>query len=115
MACRSPPPRPRHGGRTPAGCAPPFRYDARLANEIEARWQQRWEADGTFHSPNPSGPLSAGFGRVEGRPRFYVLDMFPYPSGAGLHVGHPLGYIGTDALARYHADERPGRAARPRL
>ncbi len=79
----------------------PFRYGARLANEIEARWQQRWETDGTFHSANPAGPLSDGFDRVKGRPRFYVLDMFPYPSGAGLHVGHPLGYIGTDVLARY--------------
>ena len=85
----------------PEGEAPPFRYGARLANEIEARWQRRWETEGTFHSPNPTGSLSAGFGRVAGRPRFYVLDMFPYPSGAGLHVGHPLGYIGTDVLARY--------------
>jgi len=81
--------------------ARPFRYDARMAGEIEAYWQRRWEADGTFRSPSPSGPLSEGFGRVNGRPRFYVLDMFPYPSGAGLHVGHPLGYIGTDVLARY--------------
>ena len=85
----------------PEGEAPPFRYGARLANEIEARWQRRWETEGTFHSPNPTGSLSAGFGRVAGLPRFYVLDMFPYPSGAGLHVGHPLGYIGTDVLARY--------------
>ena len=85
----------------PEGDAPPFRYGARLGCEIEARWQRRWEAEGTFHSPNPTGSLSAGFGRVAGRPRFYVLDMFPYPSGAGLHVGHPLGYIGTDVLARY--------------
>jgi len=85
----------------PEGDAPPFRYGARLANEIEARWQRRWETEGTFHSPNPTGALSAGLGRVAGRPRFYVLDMFPYPSGAGLHVGHPLGYIGTDVLARY--------------
>ncbi len=92
------------GGPEPDGPEPaarPFRYDARLAGEIEAYWQRRWEADGTFHSPSPSGPLSEGFGRVKGRPRFYVLDMFPYPSGAGLHVGHPLGYIGTDVLARY--------------
>ena len=85
----------------PEGDAPPFRYGARLGCEIEARWQRRWETEGTFHSPNPTGSLSAGFGRVAGRPRFYVLDMFPYPSGAGLHVGHPLGYIGTDVLARY--------------
>jgi len=80
---------------------PPFRYDARLASEIEARWQARWEADGTFHSPNPVGQLAAGFERMAGRPKFYVLDMFPYPSGAGLHVGHPLGYISTDVYARY--------------
>jgi leucyl-tRNA synthetase len=80
---------------------PRFRYDARLANEIELRWQDRWERDGTFHSPNPAGPLSDGFGRVAGRPKFYLLDFFPYPSGIGLHVGHPLGYIGTDVFGRY--------------
>ncbi|MFI0351992.1 leucine--tRNA ligase [Actinomadura sp. 9N407] len=77
------------------------RYDAHLANEIELRWQERWNAEGTFDSPNPAGPLSEGFERMAGRRPFYVLDMFPYPSGAGLHVGHPLGYIGTDAFARY--------------
>src|SRR5258708_31221327 len=80
---------------------PPFRYGARLANEIELRWQERWEAEGTFYSPNPVGPLASGFEAMKGRPKFYVLDMFPYPSGAGLHVGHPLGYIGTDVFARY--------------
>ncbi|HEY3735139.1 MAG TPA: class I tRNA ligase family protein [Streptosporangiaceae bacterium] len=80
---------------------PAFRYDARLANEIELQWQDRWEAEGTFCTPNPSGSLSGGFDRMAGRPKFYVLDMFPYPSGAGLHVGHPLGYIGTDVYARY--------------
>src|SRR5580704_6478791 len=79
----------------------PFRYDARLAGTIEARWQERWQADGTFNSPNPAGPLSEGFAQVAGRRKFYVLDMFPYPSGAALHVGHPLGYIGTDVYARY--------------
>ncbi len=85
----------------PADDQLPFRYDARLAGKIEVRWQERWEADGTFNSPNPAGRLSDGFARVAGRRKFYVLDMFPYPSGAGLHVGHPLGYIGTDVYARY--------------
>jgi leucyl-tRNA synthetase len=85
---------------------PRFRYDARLANEIELRWQDRWEREGTFGSPNPAGSLSdaalsAGFDRVAERPKFYLLDFFPYPSGIGLHVGHPLGYIGTDVFGRY--------------
>jgi hypothetical protein len=71
---------------------PPFRYDARLASEIELRWQDRWEREGTFHAANPTGALSdgalsAGFGPEAGRPKFYLLDFFPYPSGAGLHVG----------------------------
>ena len=85
---------------------PPFRYDARLASEIELRWQDRWEREGTFHAANPAGALSAGalsagFGDEAGRPKFYLLDFFPYPSGIGLHVGHPLGYIGTDVFGRY--------------
>ena len=79
----------------------PFRYDARLANEIEAKWQDRWDADHTFWAPNPAGPLRDGFEQVADRPQLYILDMFPYPSGAGLHVGHPLGFIGTDVYARY--------------
>ncbi len=80
---------------------PPHRYTAALAARIEVAWQDRWQAEGTFHAPNPTGPLSDGFDRVAGRPKVYVLDMFPYPSGAGLHVGHPLGFIGTDVYARY--------------
>ena len=80
---------------------PMYRYDARLADEIELRWQDRWEADGTFEAPNPEGPLSDGFDKVADLPKFYLMDMFPYPSGAGLHVGHPLGYIGTDVFGRY--------------
>src|ERR1022692_3532346 len=79
----------------------PVRYDARLAADIEARWQQRWASEGTFTSASPAGPLSAGFERVAGQPKCYVLDMFAYPSGIGLHVGHPLGYIATDVFARY--------------
>jgi len=89
----------------PAGSSdariPPHRYTAALAGQIEAKWQDRWEAEGTFLAPNPVGPLSDGFERVKDLPKLYVLDMFPYPSGAGLHVGHPLGYIGTDVYARY--------------
>ncbi|MFC6092856.1 leucine--tRNA ligase [Saccharothrix lopnurensis] len=77
---------------------PAFRYTAELAGEIEQRWQQRWEEQGTFHAPNPVGPLQ---GDVPAD-KLFVQDMFPYPSGAGLHVGHPLGFIGTDVFARYH-------------
>ena len=80
--------------------APKYRYRAELAGEIERRWQARWAAEGTFEAPNPSGPMAEPE-KVAGRPKLYVLDMFPYPSGDGLHVGHPLSYIGTDVYARY--------------
>jgi leucyl-tRNA synthetase len=73
---------------------PPFRYDAALAAEIERRWQDRWEHEGTFFAPDPGEPGSENA-------KVYLLDMFPYPSGSGLHVGHPLGFIGTDVLGRY--------------
>lgn len=75
------------------------RYTASLAAGIESNWQARWAAEGTFETPNPAGPLA---GEGADRPKLYVLDMFPYPSGVGLHVGHPLGFIGTDVWARYH-------------
>ena len=59
-------------------------------NEIEAKWQKYWADNQTFKAEN-----------VSDKEKFYVLDMFPYPSGAGLHVGHPLGYIASDIYARY--------------
>jgi leucyl-tRNA synthetase len=80
---------------------PPFRYTAALADQIELAWQDRWEREGTFNVPNPIGPLSKGFDAVADRHHLFVMDMFPYPSGDGLHVGHPLGFIGTDVYARY--------------
>jgi leucyl-tRNA synthetase len=85
----------------PEDDAPAFRYGAALADVIETSWQDRWQREHTFDAPNPAGELSEGFDRVAIRRQEFVLDMFPYPSGAGLHVGHPLGYIGTDVYARY--------------
>ncbi|MCE7079189.1 leucine--tRNA ligase [Streptomyces sp. ST2-7A] len=76
-----------------------FKYGAALAADIEARWQENWEREGTYEAPNPSGALADGSGRAE-LPKKFIMDMFPYPSGAGLHVGHPLGYIATDVYAR---------------
>ena len=79
---------------------PPFRYSAQLAGQIEQDWQDLWESEGTFSAPNPAGPWADPEG-VAAREKLFVLDMFPYPSGAGLHVGHPLGYIATDVYGRY--------------
>ena len=59
-------------------------------SEIERKWQEFWAENRTFQVRED-----------ESRPKFYVLDMFPYPSGAGLHVGHPLGYIASDIYSRY--------------
>ncbi|NBX12406.1 MAG: leucine--tRNA ligase [Acidimicrobiia bacterium] len=76
------------------------RNNAALATQIEAKWQDRWEAGRTFEAPNPAGPIAEP-DKIAGRKKLFILDMFPYPSGAGLHVGHPLGYIATDVFGRY--------------
>ncbi len=80
---------------------PQYRYTAKLAGEIERVWQQTWSQQGTFNVPNPVGPLAPADGAPVPADKMFVQDMFPYPSGEGLHVGHPLGYIATDVYARY--------------
>ncbi|MFG1783750.1 leucine--tRNA ligase [Rhodococcus oryzae] len=77
---------------------PQHRYTAELAGRIERRWQELWSERGTFNAPNPVGDLA---GELPAD-KLFVQDMFPYPSGSGLHVGHPLGYIATDVFARFH-------------
>ncbi|MFJ7329985.1 leucine--tRNA ligase [Streptomyces cyaneofuscatus] len=83
-----------------AETAAPHRYTAAMAADIEARWQDFWDAEGTYEAPNPTGDL-ADDPELAAKPKKFVMDMFPYPSGAGLHVGHPLGYIATDVYARH--------------
>ena len=79
-----------------------YRYTPELANAIEREWQNYWTDKGTFNAPNPVGDLAPEDGRELPEDKLFVQDMFPYPSGAGLHVGHPLGYIATDVFARYN-------------
>lgn len=69
----------------------PFPFD-----QFESKWQQHWDDNKTFRTPNPG---DADFD--PSKPKYFVLDMFPYPSGAGLHVGHPEGYTATDIIGRY--------------
>ncbi|MCT1370343.1 leucine--tRNA ligase [Corynebacterium mucifaciens] len=85
--------------------ATPHRYTAELANTIEQKWQAYWRDNQTFYAPNPVGDLApqASQGQAElPKDKLNVQDMFPYPSGVGLHVGHPLSYIATDVYARYN-------------
>lgn len=65
-------------------------YSKDEIKRIEKKWQEKWVKDGVYKVPNDSS-----------KPKYYVLDMFPYPSGAGLHVGHPLGYIASDIVSRF--------------
>ena len=80
---------------------PRYRYTAELAGRIEQTWQRNWQEWGTFNVPNPVGSLAPADGSGVPDDKVFVQDMFPYPSGEGLHVGHPLGYIATDVYARY--------------
>ncbi|HCV85833.1 MAG TPA: hypothetical protein DGB85_04480, partial [Deltaproteobacteria bacterium] len=66
------------------------------SKEFEPKWRQYWDTQKIFKTPNPN---EKDFDNQ--KPKFVVLDMFPYPSGIGLHVGHPLGYIATDILSRF--------------
>jgi leucyl-tRNA synthetase len=88
---QNPPSAPAQPGDSPA-----FRYTAHLAGSIESKWQDHWDAHQTYRTSNPGEP-----GFDASKPKKFILDMFPYPSGAGLHVGHPLGFIATDIYARY--------------
>ena len=66
-------------------------------NELEPKWQKFWEENQTFRTLSPS--------EANGKPKKYILDMFPYPSGAGLHVGHPKGFVATDIISRYYRNK----------
>ena len=89
-----------------AAGTPAHRYTAELAGQIEDYWQRVWSARHAYEAPNPVGSLAGDMGAFDGSgpdapDKLFVQDMFPYPSGSGLHVGHPLGFIASDVFARY--------------
>ncbi|WP_420099428.1 leucine--tRNA ligase [Corynebacterium sp.] len=92
--------------RSESGESTSHRYTPELAGDIESRWQGYWRDNGTFNAPNPVGDLATSTGADAAgdlpKDKLFVQDMFPYPSGVGLHVGHPLGYIATDVYARFN-------------
>ncbi len=81
---------------------PLHRYTAELADRIETAWQDKWAEQQLFRAPNPAGPWADPGAVASHTGAMFVLDMFPYPSGKGLHIGHPLGFIATDVTARYN-------------
>ncbi|MDY5588679.1 MAG: class I tRNA ligase family protein [Arcanobacterium sp.] len=91
----------QHSASEQAEKSTSYRYTAAMANQIEIKWQDFWDQHGTFNAPNPVGNLADPSGEQPPADSFFLLDMFPYPSGKGLHVGHPLGYIATDTVARF--------------
>ena len=97
------------GGRPARGCSGPnsrfflgvgsvycFAMKAYEFGRIEAKWQRYWVENATFRVSSPGEPEFDS-----SKPKYYIVDMFPFPSGKGLHVGHPLGYFATDMMARY--------------
>ena len=95
---------------------PNFRYNAALAQDIENKWQKIWDEQGTFWAANVNGDLKDGKGRnAEGRTAYFAMDMFPYPSGKGLHVGHPLGRAGARRRAAHALVQGNAHAGRQAL
>ncbi|GAA1483100.1 leucine--tRNA ligase [Gordonia sinesedis] len=93
-------------GDTAASGTPAHRYTAELAGQIEDHWQRVWSARHAYEAPNPVGALAGDMSAFDGSgpdapDKLFVQDMFPYPSGSGLHVGHPLGFISSDVFARF--------------
>ena len=105
----------RDGAGTAAEAIPPFRYTAELANEIEARWQDRWEAEGTFQAPNPTGPLAPADGTADPGGQAVPAGHVPVSVGAGPARRTPPGLHRHRRHGPLHADDRAERAAHHRL